>query len=165
MADPIRSAISGQAGGVVFFDKGSYTEGWRYLEAAPSEEEWPLVEWGKRGTAVGGTGTAIGTGAANTAAILSKLNEDPAESYRAAHVCDLLDCGGYTDWFLPSADELQQLFEHRAILGGLGEVCYWSSSELVGAESDLAWLLDTSDGQLYYYFKDSAYAVRPIRAF
>jgi len=37
----------GPAGGYIFYDKGSYSNGWRYLEAAPKSTEWT----GKNGVA------------------------------------------------------------------------------------------------------------------
>lgn len=37
----------GLAGGIVFYDKGSYSAGWRYLEAAPQSTEWDSKQWGR----------------------------------------------------------------------------------------------------------------------
>jgi hypothetical protein len=37
----------GPAGGIVFYDKGKVSDGWRYLEAAPSHTEFtPINPWG-----------------------------------------------------------------------------------------------------------------------
>jgi hypothetical protein len=48
-------------------------------------------------------------------------------------MCEELDFGGYTDWFLPNYDELQILYEKQAIIGFVdtmpGTALYWSSTE------------------------------------
>ena len=115
---------SGPAGGIIFYDKGSYSDGWRYLEAAPSDQgDW--VEWGEYGTSVGGTSTAIGSGKSNTAKIVTALGTG---NY-AARLCYDFELGGYDDWFLPSKDELNELYKQKDTVGGFASVSYWSSSE------------------------------------
>jgi hypothetical protein len=120
---------TGPAGGLIFYDKGYYSNGWWYLEAAsPTTLE---KDWGKIGTEVTGTGTAIGTGANNTALIVAKLNEVPAASDKAAQFCDALIEGGYDDWFLPSKDELNEMYNnlHLHGVGDFANLRYSSSSE------------------------------------
>ncbi|MBN2652569.1 MAG: InlB B-repeat-containing protein [Spirochaetales bacterium] len=137
----------GPAGGLIFYiNSNAISDGWKYLEAAPVDTEWDSKWWGKNGTEVGGTGTGIGTGSANTTVIVDKLNEDPADSDRAAQLCDSLISGGYSDWFLPSVDELDQMcwilhsrrWDGSAQdnpdygsnrVGGFSDDTYWSSSE------------------------------------
>jgi hypothetical protein len=46
----------------------------------------------------------------------------------AARKCDDLALNGYDDWFLPSKDELNQMYLQRSVIGGFHK-CYWSSSE------------------------------------
>ena len=116
----------GPAEGIVFYDKGSYSDGWRYLEAAPSDQGY--VEWGGDGTVLGGTGTVIGSGKSNTENIVNKLG---LGNY-AARLCYDLELGGYDDWFLPSLDELYKLSEQKDTVGGFVVApwdWYWSSSE------------------------------------
>ena len=36
---------TGPGGGLIFFDKGSYSDGWRYLEAAPKSTEAFEIDW------------------------------------------------------------------------------------------------------------------------
>ena len=98
---------TGPAGGLIFYiNPNAATDGWKYLECAPQSTEWTAKQWGKYGILVSGTGTAIGTGKNNTALIVAKLNEVPADSDRAAQLADALTYGMYSDWFLPSDDEL-----------------------------------------------------------
>ena len=75
----------------------------------------------------GATGTAIGTGQANTTAIVTTQG---AGSY-AAQLCNDLTVGGYNDWFLPSKDELDLMYENLYLqeVGGFTDDYYWSSSE------------------------------------
>jgi hypothetical protein len=80
-------------------------------------------------------GTAIGHGAANTTKILDKY---PAATFpnSAAAVARAYRGGGYSDWFLPSRDELEQLRRSEGAVGGFTGGYYWSSSEL---DANTAW--------------------------
>jgi hypothetical protein len=109
-------------GGMAFYDKGKYSDGWRYMECAPaSTETW--AKWGVSDKPfnnrtidtdladepeVGGTAAGIGTGAANTKAIAALLSAQGLQD-RAAQICDALSYGGKDDWFLPSKDELSEM--------------------------------------------------------
>ena len=135
---------TGPAGGIIFYDKGSYSDGWRYLEAAPSDQG--TVEWGGWGTTVGGTSTAIGSGKSNTEKIVNKLGSG---SY-AARLCYDLELGGYDDRFLPSKDELNELYQQKNAVGGFAPGNYWSSSE---NSSFNAWKQDFDDGLQFDCYK------------
>ncbi len=159
---------TGPAGGIVFYDKGSYSGGWRYLEAAPSDidvsGDYTHV-WGGYGTSVGGTGTAVGTGQANTTAIVAKYGTSDPYNYTgnyAARLCDQYSYGGYNDWFLPSKDELNLMYQNRGVIGGFAAHYYWSSSEY---RSSNAWYQYFYFGSQYYGLKSSNLRVRACRAF
>ncbi len=150
---------TGPAGGIVFYDKGRYSNGWRYLEAASSDQATSCA-WGGSGTTVG-TGTAIGSGEANTAAIVAALQDNGGTVY-AAKICDELNEGGVTDWFLPSKDELAELYDQETTVGGFSPDYYWSSSEY---DSNNAWLQFFGTG--YQGGLDRLFdgRVRAVRAF
>ena len=118
----------GPAGGYVFYDKGSYSDGWRYLEAAP-EDITLTATWHNNGENVetGANGTAIGTGRENTKKIIAAQGEG---SY-AAKLCADYRGGGKSDWFLPSKDELDMMYmklKKTGIVDFSGRFA-WSSSE------------------------------------
>lgn len=117
---------TGPAGGIVFFDKGSYSDGWRYLEAAPTDQAESV--WGGMGIVTGSGYYDVGLGKENTVRITSILN---TEELYAAGICAELVLGGYDDWFLPSKVELALLYTNlfERDLGGLAPTIYWSSSE------------------------------------
>ncbi len=161
----------GPAGGYIVYDKGNYSDGWRYLEAAPVSYEYSDKVWGGRGTTIGGTGTSIGTGAGNTERIVVRFgNTEPYNKQidYAAKVCaDLVltkDGVAYDDWFLPSKDELDQMYRNleRNNLGGFSGDRYWSSSELSAND---AWLQNFNNGHQYSDYRFYDYSVRPVRAF
>jgi uncharacterized repeat protein (TIGR02543 family) len=167
---PYEVGETGPAGGIVFYDKGAYSDGWRYLEAAPASTEWESKPWGGYGTEVGdgAQGKAVGTGAANTQAIVAEYgNNEPDEgrSDYAAKLCDDLDYDGFDDWFLPSRDELDLMYQnlHLEGLGGFASAIYWSSSEY---DANFAWVQSFVDGVQLDYFKDRGGGrVRAARAF
>jgi len=74
MPAPTTIGKAGPAGGLIFYDKGSYSDGWRYLEAAPKSTEWTGKEWGSWEILIGGTEKGIGTGQSNTTKIVILLN-------------------------------------------------------------------------------------------
>lgn len=92
------------------------------------------IPWGIQIT--GAIGTALGTGQANTEAIVVKLGEG---SYAAKGCYDLV-YKGFDDWFLPSKDELNILNDNEEYIKGFslntGGNYYWSSSEYRG----MAWM-------------------------
>jgi len=116
----------GPAGGLIFYDRGRGSEGWRYLEAAP--EDLPGIQWYNGDS--GGTGAkdeGVGSGRANTASIIRAYG--PGDY--AALACARCSQGGVQDWFLPSEDELRLMLDNlcRKGLGGFAASYYWSSTQ------------------------------------
>jgi len=121
---------TGPAGGIVFYVTALGHHG---LEAAPTDQAVPSspgAQWGCIGTDIpGADSTAIGTGKQNTTDILAGC----ATAGIAARLADDFTLNGYDDWFLPSKDELNELFVNRLVVGGFPSdpilFFYWSSSE------------------------------------
>ena len=106
----------------------------------------------------GAQGTAIGTGLANTTAIVGQAGCASG----AAYYCYSLMDGGYSDWYLPSKDELNQMYINRAALGGFGAAGYWSSSEVAAGDG---WEQAFPAGISFTNSKATSGRVRAIRAF
>ncbi|MDR3283686.1 MAG: hypothetical protein LBS97_00725 [Treponema sp.] len=119
---------TGPAGGIIFYDKGNSSDGWRYLEAAPREEV--TMSWSIRGTRVDGTATTIGSGKKNTQLIANKFRNTAGEWDTAAQTADDMVYNGFDDWFLPSQDELNMMYGQlkRKGLGDFNGDWYWTSS-------------------------------------
>jgi hypothetical protein len=160
---PISYQVGGEgpAGGTIFYDKGSFTEGWRYLECAPADEESPYA-WGQYGMDVRGTSTLCGSGRANTDRIIASCTD----GYSAAYVCKkkTLEHGGvvYSDWFLPSIEELLLMLSSPFELK-LSDQCFYWSSSADSRNYALEGCLNKKGP--CSYFKSSACLVRAIRAF
>ncbi len=151
----------GPAGGKVFYLTDS--TGLHGLEVALSD----LVDsngnkfftWGCYGTPIAGAqGTAIGTGASNTAAIVAGCSETNIP----AKIADAYVFNGYSDWFLPSKDELNSLYLQQNVIGGITSYYYYSSSEI---DSNNAWNEYFSNSTQGNAAKTDLNLVRAIRSF
>jgi len=119
------------------------------------------AQWGCYGMNILGTSTALGTGQANTNHILYHCSTAGI----AARICDEFFIGIYNDWYLPSRDELNKLYENRYAIGGFDysyNSDYWSSSQY-----DAHYAMDQSffDGAFWYTHKNQYYNVRAVRSF
>jgi hypothetical protein len=79
-------------------------------------------------------------------------------------LCDTHVVGAYDDWFLPSKDELDLMYDNLHVngLGGFSAYHYYSSSE---SNALNAWHQRFYSGDQLNYHKDDAARVRPVRAF
>ncbi|MEI7981441.1 MAG: DUF1566 domain-containing protein, partial [Bacteroidota bacterium] len=141
-------------GGIIFYINGTGLHG--LIAAHSDQSSW--AQWGCVLTNIGGTSTAIGTGQANTTAIVNGCSTAGI----AARICNDLVLNGYDDWFLPSKDELNQMYLQQAVIGGFTGDHYWSSSE---ASADNAWYQTFYSGSQSTTSKSSNYDVRAVRAF
>jgi hypothetical protein len=136
-----------------------YVEGEFHGLIAATADQSSGIQWYNGDYIVtGATGTAIGTGSANTDAIIAAQGSG---SYAASIARDY-NGGGYTDWFLPSKDELNQLYENKTANSGFTDAWYWSSTEF---NNDVAWLQIFSNGNQNDDIKANTYYVRAVRAF
>ena len=155
------------AGGLIFYLDTLNTYSFEGLVAAP-EDQSTGIAWITGGstqfTINGNTIDTIGTGLANTEAMMNQAEYTGG----AAKVClDYMIMEGavtYDDWFLPSKDELHEMYENLKSngFGGFAAVFYWSSTE-VGDLS--AWIQNFSTGYQVNNDKSSTRHVRAVRAF
>ena len=165
---------TGPAGGTIFYvaPNGFTVEGYEgatgsfaeyiayYLEAAPNDVNIKL-EWASSlytNIRIEGTERSIGTGRKNTALILSIDENAPAA--KACKEYDLIN-----NWFLPSYDEIWQLYINKITVGNFtGTTEYWTSSQYENDNSN-AW--NKYWGHESYFYDPKTYKtyVRAIRAF
>jgi len=128
------------------------------LIAAPTDQSLGLQWYNGSYIATGATATALGSGNANTNTIVNIQGEGDY----AAKLCYDLVLGGYSDWYLPSMDELTKLYINRVAIGGFTWT-YWSSSEYIF--TSYAWSLFFYDGTQQHRQKNLTTNVRAIRSF
>ena len=158
----IAMGSTGPGGGIVFYDKGFYSDGWRYLEAARSDQSTGS-QWGCYGLSIAGTNaTAVGSGQANTTAIVNSCGEAGI----AARICNDLVLNGYSDWFLPSKDELIFMHVEKSLVSSLNHSFgYWSSSELFMNSVNNVFGIYFGTGATPGFDKSGNFYVRAVRAF
>ena len=156
-------------GGIVFYLDSNNLGG---LIAAPTDQSY-AAEWGCQGTKISAGGTVIGLGNQNTIDIEAGCTTVGI----AADICANLTLGGYSDWFLPSKDELNEMWKNLADsdgdgtntgpsdpnnLGSFANLAYWSSSE---TDNDEAWGQIFDLGTQDYGDKVTTVYVRAVRSF
>jgi hypothetical protein len=139
-------------GGVIFYVDGSGYHGLIAAESDCGDAPWGCVCAGIA------TSSAIGTGQANTAAIIAGCGE----SGIAARLCDELVVGEFDDWYLPSVDELYQLSLQNSFVGGFVPTWYWSSTQ---PDACFAYFVVIYTNWVDYAIKNQWHRVRAIRAF
>jgi len=169
-------------------ENDGFFTGVRYLEAAPEgwsgDSEDPFSQWGVDGYEITppATATAMGTGLANTINIVSyhdslrdyydnptKYSEKNDGSVAAKLCADYSMTNEgivYDDWFLPSRDELNLMYQNLKIkgIGGFSDGWYVSSTELKLSTIYIAGQTFVT-GAYFALFRDSLYMVRPVRTF
>lgn len=147
-------------GGFIFWLDGTGDHG--LISAAADLDS---TEWGCFGTLIGPNAqhTEIRTGDTNTTATISGCTDYGIAAYK----CDTLTLNGYTDWYLPSRDELMEMYVHRNFIGGFTTARYWASTECSDAQfpQEEAWIVNFNDGSWGWNSKSNTIAVRCIRKF
>lgn len=118
-------------GGVIFWVNSTGKEG---LVCATLDQSANIQWYNGSNGITGAIGSAVGTGQANTTTI---VNFQGNGSY-AAKLCDDLSLNGFSDWYLPSEDELNEVFINRVIINATSianggnsflNSFYWTSTE------------------------------------
>jgi len=151
-------------GGVIFYLDSTGKHGF-----VCDYKDLGIAEWGCHDSIISGAdATEIGEGYQNTIDVEAGCTIQNT----AADYCVHSSSQGYSDWFLPSKDELNQIYINKNIIQLVNEVSdfsptyYWSSSENTSKhEYDQSWGQYFSNGFQYGYDKSSFYNVRAIRAF
>jgi hypothetical protein len=144
-------------GGIIFYVDETGQHG---LVAAPHDQSLASAWWNGNYGVINAKGSAMGTGQANTIAII----EAQGVGVYAASICDQLELNGYDDWFLPSKNELNAVYNNLHIQG-FGEFAkdlYWSSTQFNEAT---AWYQDFNDCCPGWNDEKVMYHVRAVRVF
>jgi hypothetical protein len=125
--------------------------------------------WGCSGVNISGAdGQSIGTGYQNTMDIVNQGCSTQNGGITAAQAALDAEINGYSDWYLPSKDELSEMYSTigneglEGNIGGFGNNLYWSSSKNFNYD---AWNVDFSNGTTYNTNEYNSGRVRVIRAF
>ncbi|MCX6279441.1 MAG: DUF1566 domain-containing protein [Bacteroidetes bacterium] len=149
-------------GGIIFYIDATGMHG---LIAATADQSygtfWTNPDYWQVGVPLG-TSTDFGTGSANTDHTIS---QNPQGAYYAAWYCRSYNGGGYNDWYLPSKDELNKLYQNQELIGGFVAYNYMSSSEASYSPAGYVWHQNFGFGSKVYYKKEVFSKVRAIRSF
>lgn len=154
------------SGGYVFYDKGETTNGWRYLEAAPSKLEtssFSYFRWVSTSctanTFLNGIQNTIGTGLENSSIIKTFCNYNSV----GATMCIGTSLNGQTNWFLPSIDEAKELYKLKHTnLVTFDNVDLLSSSQ---SSNSLCFAINIINGDIFTSSKTNSFQAWQVRRF
>mgnify|MGYP006177556193 CR=1 FL=1 len=151
-------------GGIVFYINETGEHGLVAAKYDIGEYPWGCFET----DVVGAVNTLIGAGSGNTLSIIENCLQAPI----AASICLDSDSAGYTNWFLPSLDELLLMYNNiglnsqNTLINNFTPGWHWSSSQ---ANSGYAFAVNFNvspfGGFTVQLNKYTSYRVRPIRSF
>jgi hypothetical protein len=149
------------AGGIIFYLDNSGQHG---LVCAPSDIG--SYQWGCPGFCCD-VPVTFGSGAQNTTTIVSLCSQLNS----AALACSNYSISGYSDWYLPSFQELNEVWQNLILNGISANLVlnnYWSSSDfgIDGGCAGRAWAYNFAIGDANFSWgKDSNFYTRPVRSF
>ena len=148
-------------GGIIFYIDETGLSGF----IASCNDLSDFQPWGCVGLSVfNSDNSAFGLGYSNSISITNNCSQSP----NAAEQALSYEIDGYSDWFLPSADELYLVYEKIGQGSAIGNIAnlassaYWSSSE---DGNNNAWSLSFGSGNWYNHPKGQYWRARPIRSF
>ena len=179
---------SGPAGGIVFYDKGYYSEGWRYLEASPVQLFYDNSIYDHFAFGIYrscpdsdkmeiGSAFSIGSGETNTIVLLECLGDAAYVSATSdgvrtenyfARICSEYVLNGFDDWFLPSINEL---WECKDFIAEMDHRPWIASSTGDSGLSDKEWFMvlnmlkNPYTKSEWQKGNDFTFGIIPIRAF
>jgi len=158
-----------QGGIITYFFKEydpGYIKGEQHGFVVSPEDIAKSAYWGCAGLTIPGADrNEVGYGKANSNDILRSCGT----SNSAARLCANYTYDGFSDWSLPSKDELNQIYLQADKIGGIDKTdLYWSSTEYQGTtilDQTIAWLQLFIDGTYREARKNELYRVRAIHYF
>jgi len=129
--------VVGPAGGFVFFDKGNYSDGWRYLECAPI----------------------------NAGQVDRDYDRYTYDSVKIKKFCDDFVYNGYDDWRLPNDSELYTMlnaYKKQFMNNNYSYTYYYVSSENTACKISSSGKIERVSS---YYSSESKFIARPVRQF
>ena len=147
------------------------------LIAAPSDQfqggafwgpigQWGCVDINTGNPIIGADNRDYGSGRQNTLEIVNQCSQ----LNTAARICNDLILNGFSDWFLPSLDELWIMYLNKNVIGGFFSnpkthtTYYYSSTEI---EFNAAWCQNFAPNSYHgnYSNKANTWRVRAVRYF
>lgn len=155
-------------GGVIFYLDKTKKHG--LVVSTENVGDWEKYVWGCRGKSIEASeGVKIGTGRVNTDAIAGSCKG----VLHAAQACLDYNKDGFTDWYLPSLEELEEIANYLGKNSKFSEVlnfdnCYYISSSQHKNKKfkvNYAWSVNVYENHSLLSFKSNGHKVRAIRAF
>ena len=120
-----------------------------------------MYQWGISGNVTGATNLLIGKGLTNTILI----NASQSGAYAASQATNYI-ISGYSDWYLPSINELLKLYLNQTAIGGFTtSQTYWSSTEYSPISVYAVVFITNGGGQVTTGKPANNVSTRPVRSF